>query len=207
MNELRIMKKEHKQGFTIVELLIVIVVIAILAAITVVAYNGIQTRTHNAQTAAVIKMYKQALIAYATTYGNYPAGGTTPACLGEGYTSCWGGGSNPISFHNDLRPFLNNTNPLPKVYDGPITYGAGNRYGASYYYTTSITYDGVSYPWGIAYYIEGANQCPVGPIMTPAVGQTYPNFSSTPDPARQGYTERQTGNTHCRIMLPDPATL
>lgn len=32
------------RGFTIVELLIVIVIIAILAAITIVAYNGIQTR-------------------------------------------------------------------------------------------------------------------------------------------------------------------
>ena len=32
------------RGFTIVELLIVIVVIAILAAISIVAYNGIQTR-------------------------------------------------------------------------------------------------------------------------------------------------------------------
>lgn len=34
-------------AFTIVELLIVIVVIAILAAITVVAYNGIQNRTYD----------------------------------------------------------------------------------------------------------------------------------------------------------------
>jgi len=34
-----------RRGFTIVELLIVIVVIAILAAITVVAYNGIQQRS------------------------------------------------------------------------------------------------------------------------------------------------------------------
>ena len=33
-----------KSGFTIVELLIVVVVIAILAAITIVAYNGIQNR-------------------------------------------------------------------------------------------------------------------------------------------------------------------
>lgn len=36
--------KNTPQGFTIVELLIVIVVIAILAAISVVAYNGIQDR-------------------------------------------------------------------------------------------------------------------------------------------------------------------
>lgn len=46
--------KAAKRGFTIVELLIVIVVIAILAAITVVAYNGIQNRARasGAQAAA-----------------------------------------------------------------------------------------------------------------------------------------------------------
>lgn len=38
------MKLRYKTGFTLVELLIVIVVIAILAAISVVAYNGIQDR-------------------------------------------------------------------------------------------------------------------------------------------------------------------
>jgi prepilin-type N-terminal cleavage/methylation domain-containing protein len=36
--------KKSSHGFTIVELLIVIVVIAILAAISIIAYNGIQTR-------------------------------------------------------------------------------------------------------------------------------------------------------------------
>ncbi len=38
------MKHKHNVGFTIVELLIVIVVIAILAAITLVAFNGMQRR-------------------------------------------------------------------------------------------------------------------------------------------------------------------
>ena len=37
----------HIKGFTIVELLIVIVVIAILAAISVVAYTGIQNNAHD----------------------------------------------------------------------------------------------------------------------------------------------------------------
>ena len=44
----------QKQGFTIVELLIVVVVIAILAAVTTVAYTRIQNRarTSAAQTSA-----------------------------------------------------------------------------------------------------------------------------------------------------------
>lgn len=38
---------QRNSGFTIVELLIVIVVIAILAAITIVAFRGVQTRAHD----------------------------------------------------------------------------------------------------------------------------------------------------------------
>lgn len=39
--------RQHHQGFTIVELLIVIVVIGILTAITIVAYNGVQNRAND----------------------------------------------------------------------------------------------------------------------------------------------------------------
>lgn len=45
-NLLTRMKKHLNRGFTIVELLIVIVVIGILATIVIVAYNGIQQRAH-----------------------------------------------------------------------------------------------------------------------------------------------------------------
>jgi prepilin-type N-terminal cleavage/methylation domain-containing protein len=41
---MNIKNMKNEKGFTIVELLIVIVVIGILAAITIVAYNGVQAR-------------------------------------------------------------------------------------------------------------------------------------------------------------------
>lgn len=51
-----------QKGFTIVELLIVIVVIAILAAIVIVAYNGIQDRAREAKIEADLGQIEKAII-------------------------------------------------------------------------------------------------------------------------------------------------
>lgn len=54
----------HKQsGFTIIELLIVVVVIAILAAITVVAFNGIQARSQQSKISADLAQLRKAIMA------------------------------------------------------------------------------------------------------------------------------------------------
>lgn len=50
----------HQPGFTIVELLIVIVIIGILATITIVAYNGIQNRARAAAVTTGIKKIEKA---------------------------------------------------------------------------------------------------------------------------------------------------
>jgi prepilin-type N-terminal cleavage/methylation domain-containing protein len=75
LDKIKKMKKER--GFTIVELLIVIVVIAILAAITIVAYNGIQNRakTTSAQAAASTAAKKAEAYNADTTAGKYPLTG------------------------------------------------------------------------------------------------------------------------------------
>lgn len=60
------------RGFTIVELLIVIVVIGILAAITIVAYNGIQNRAIAATLQSDLNNATKMLKLYQVEYGAYP---------------------------------------------------------------------------------------------------------------------------------------
>ena len=64
--------KSSRNGFTIVELLIVIVVIGILAAITVIAYNGIQGRAKYSLMQSDLKSITKALELYKVDNGNYP---------------------------------------------------------------------------------------------------------------------------------------
>ncbi len=60
------MTRNYKQpGFTIVELLIVIVVIAILAAITIVAYNGIQNRAKASAAQQAVSQANKKIMAFA----------------------------------------------------------------------------------------------------------------------------------------------
>jgi prepilin-type N-terminal cleavage/methylation domain-containing protein len=68
-------KKER--GFTIVELLIVIVVIGILAAITIVAYNGVQSRARNSAAQSAAENVAKKLEAFNAATGAYPVHNTT----------------------------------------------------------------------------------------------------------------------------------
>lgn len=74
---------KQQTGFTIVELLIVIVVIGILAAITIVAYSGIQDRARATQTNAGLND-----ILKAVHLARINEGKTLMQITGTGCTSC-----------------------------------------------------------------------------------------------------------------------
>lgn len=123
------------------ELLIVIVVIAILAAISVVAYNGIQTRAKNTKTINAAAAWIKAIKLYEAEKGSWP---TANSCLGSTTTyqsaggNCWNGGwTVSPTFISQVQPYLNGT-PEPDTTDistansprGGALYNidAGNRY-------------------------------------------------------------------------------
>ena len=77
-------RKHRLSGFTIVELLIVIVVLAILAAITIVAYNGIQQRSRDSIRKSDLMTIKKLLKLYETDKGDL-----ANANCGNGTGSGW----------------------------------------------------------------------------------------------------------------------
>jgi len=64
--------KQYKEGFTIVELLIVIVVIGILAAITIVSFNGVQAKAKTASGLSTVNQVRDKSNIWNALIGSYP---------------------------------------------------------------------------------------------------------------------------------------
>jgi len=75
--------KRRQAGFTIVELLIVIVVIGILAALVLNTFQGVQARARDAQRRTDINSIATQLEAYHADFGHYPSGSTTTDTCGQ----------------------------------------------------------------------------------------------------------------------------
>lgn len=78
------MLKRKARGFTIVELLIAVVVIAILAAISTVAYTAIQNRANDAAVQNDISNFSKKIKLYYAEFGTYPGGGASGPVTGIG---------------------------------------------------------------------------------------------------------------------------
>lgn len=152
----------NKSGFTIVELLIVIVVIAILAAISIVAYNGIQSRAENTKTANSLAAYAKVVTLYSADQGVYPTPATSYPCLGsvsycgnmtDSGAGCEGSGraSPGPAFKTQLASYASN---LPDPSTQSMNCG-GKNYSGAWYNVTSAGKGGEMQ----AYY-KGLTVCP-----------------------------------------------
>lgn len=89
-------QNDRKYGFTIVELLIVVVVIAILAAITVGAYNGMQARARDSQRKQDLANLARGISLYSVDKGDYAVAGCGSAGSGTGWLSSDYDGAGPL---------------------------------------------------------------------------------------------------------------
>jgi prepilin-type N-terminal cleavage/methylation domain-containing protein len=175
--------RKNVSGFTIVELLIVIVVIAILAAITVVAYNGIQTRANNSKIDSDMRNLEVAIDLARQNNGSvamrYVTGNTA---TGSG---CWSKAND-----TDLATLDKLTDSCWIVYTATLNYIST---------ASGMNVRGLIDPWGRPYYIdenEGEGAVPATACNDDAIG-----YYSRP------FTTGQTMTKHTFIKNIQPACL
>jgi prepilin-type N-terminal cleavage/methylation domain-containing protein len=219
MKKLKLHTSRQKQaGFTIVELLIVIVVIGILAAITIVAYNGIQQRTSNTSRVTSARSAVNLVRLYMTGTGDYPLAAGGGRCIGTGFPNdkCWGTDSpTPAvvdpAFNAKLAQFGTAprvTTPSVLIKDW-VDYGLWHGLGPVYHYSATRLVDGQSKPAVIVYFLDGLNKdCGLSDVIRPVGGGDWPSSTvnneidttmprfTVSDPAGEG--------TYCVVSLPTP---
>ena len=127
------MKKAN--GFTIVELLIVIVVIGILAAISIVAYNNVAAKARDSQRVQDIKTIAKALEMYYIDNGEFPSSAAGSTSINSSWAA-----SADASWQNNssqLEGYIGGSLPADPVNSGG---GIGSTtYGYAYYSNPSTT--------------------------------------------------------------------
>lgn len=140
-----------ERGFTIVELLVVIVVIAILAAISIASYSGIQQRARDSQRLSDMNTISTALKLYGAEKGSFPGVSATGGAWGWEVSNTSGGPTNFLGI-------LKTSNVLSSIPTEPSRNPIRDSTSSSQPYTPSNTTQ--NYLYFYYTYPAGSNGCP-----------------------------------------------
>lgn len=140
--------KKNQEGFSVIELLIVLVVIGILAAIVVATYSGIQAKSRNTTRQKDIKALQTQLESFFSNNGYYPS-------LNNLNSASWRKDNLPNlnvdtmidpSSHQNTENVQLSTSPEAKVFSYQVTDSNGNSCEKvdtnCAKYTLTATYEG-----------------------------------------------------------------
>ena len=189
-----ILKREGTKGFTIVELLIVVVIIAILAAITLVTYNGVQQRATNTAIIDAVSKSVRMIQGYIAANDKYPLTTGTVCITTSSGCSITGA---VVSGSATLDTNISTIGTTPKS----IPTSGSDHYGIVYLYYSTRTMNGSIQPVALYYWLQGTGQqCGVSNIADSA-GNVMQSSTA-------GYTasnDSGTGKTLCAVSVPGPA--
>ena len=166
--------RKSKSGFTIIELLVVVTIIVVLAAITIVVYRGSQARARDAQRKTDIVNITKALELYYADNGSYP----DPVATSSAINSAWYS-SGDASWTGFALQMQNAITQLPSdPINSPGNPLAAGNYGYAYF--TGGYCGKTSGQWYLlTYVLEGSpkERTAIGDCCTNPIGDNYYNGS------------------------------
>jgi len=186
---------QQRRGFTIVELLIVVVVIAILAAITIVSYRGIQSHATNVSRISAASQTVKLVKAYVALYGSYPLAGADGRYCSTVDNACSDySGTQLVNSNTTLLAELSKIGSPP----ASIPRQSGAYFGLYWdYYISNNPSDRVvdgdpNRDLLLMYTLEGDSQSCGNSVVVQSGASSYTTSTT-------GYTSTASGRTKCWI--------